>query len=723
MKGILTLTGLFLYLSVRAQVMIPGNTRADIRFIQKDCLMNQGNPSEEAMERFAIQRIKEEYFVSFLGEKKEGFIRSDLALKGIIPGAEIGSVISLRIPLAMLDRIHEIHSLRSIQLAGKIKPIRSHSHHSEKEFGGQSSDLSLDLPTGYSGKNVLIGLSDWGFDYTSPIFYDTLRRFSRILAVWDQFKTSGPPPSGYTYGTEYASIPEYCGVGTDTTNIQGSPVYGTLVAGVSGGSGFNTPYRGIAQSAQFLFASFLPDEASVLDTWEWMFQKSLIESKRLVIQISWGVYHIGTLDGTSLLSQAIDAYASLGVVFCGAAGNNGTTDFHIKKNFSNDSIRSMIGFYRDARHPNVWGQSIHAWGEPGNSFECGLQFYTNSGNTLIKQTPYYSSASGVNFLDTFWIYGKDTIFYIVSSDVSHPQNGRPQMRIRVKNPFSLKVLLVARANSGIVHFWNVTETTEYLADWGMAFVSSGSETIAGDNNYGIFEPTCSNTIIAVSAYLPPPSGSVFGIKEARASFSSLGPRYDNVLKPEIAAPGVNIITSISSFSNQTYTSHNSIYFNGRTYHFAPFSSTSCSSAIVAGVVALILEANPSLSVAQVRNIIFETAREDNFTGVIPVNGSTQWGWGKIDPKIALKLALLTTGTEKPELETDWGVYPNPANKFLFFTLVDELPDRVEIIDDRGRVILRKTKNASVYVGDLRSGIYFVRLERNGHVQQVRFVKN
>ena len=77
-----------------------------------------------------------------------------------------------------------------------------------------------------------------------------------------------------------------------------------------------------------------------------------------------------------------------------------------------------------------------------------------------------------------------------------------------------------------------------------------------------------------------------------ASFSSNGPRYDGVMKPDVAAPGVAIASAISSYTDNSYNSIASIPFNGRTYHFAKFSGTSMASPMVAGVAALVLQANP-----------------------------------------------------------------------------------------------------------------------------------
>ena len=146
------------------------------------------------------------------------------------------------------------------------------------------------------------------------------------------------------------------------------------------------------------------------------------------------------------------------------------------------------------------------------------------------------------------------------------------------------------------------------------------------------------------------------------------------------------------------------------------------SPMVTGVVALILEANPYLSAQQVKDIIIETAREDANTGVIPMTGSTQWGWGKLNAYMAVQLALNTVGTEEVEQEIPWSVYPNPVTKDLFFTLVDELPEKVQIIDSMGKILDKSIQNSRVNVSDLKPGTYWVRMEVNGRIQQQQFIK-
>ena len=43
-----------------------------------------------------------------------------------------------------------------------------------------------DLPQTYTGKGVVVGIQDIGFDLTHPTFYSTNMKDYRIKALWDQ---------------------------------------------------------------------------------------------------------------------------------------------------------------------------------------------------------------------------------------------------------------------------------------------------------------------------------------------------------------------------------------------------------------------------------------------------------------------------------------------------------------------------------------------------------
>ncbi|MEN8957349.1 MAG: S8 family serine peptidase, partial [Flavobacteriales bacterium] len=504
--------------------------------------------------------------------------------------------------------------------------------------------------------------------------------------------------------------------------------HGNHVAGIAAGSGGGTKHRGVAFEAKYLFNSIQLDAGAAIDAFVWM--KSIADSdwKRLVVNMSWGLYYMGTMDGTSLVSQAIDNLSAQGVTFVTSGGNNGNDNFHIRKVFSNDSIRTRIGFYPYSAHPSMWGQCISMWGEPANPFNSRVEVYSSS-NQLVASSRYYNTNTDNGYHDTYLVVGTDTIFYNYSIDSAHPNNNRPHQRMRVKNTnTSLRVVLHSHAISGTVHYWNVVELSNGVGNWGLDFYSYGTDGIAGDNLYGLGEPACTKSAITVAAHQGA-NVAITGVEFPGniAPFSSRGPTYDERMKPDVSAPGVNVISSINSYTTRGYTMVTSTTFNGRTYDFAAFSGTSMSSPATAGVVALLLEASPTLEPRQVKEILIATAREDSRTGTIPANGSPIWGHGKVTATDAIQLALQTVSLdEKEQREVGLSVFPNPNNGA--FTLQFEKEQQLIslfITDINGRVIKeispQKTLNYEINF-EGASGIYFLNVVSKNERRTMKLVR-
>ena len=690
----------------------------ELEIISSD--LKDGILDSTTLTSYPINFINNRYYVSFLAKINPEFDKLTLTQSHYIIGNPIRNIVSIKVPIEASEYVSSLQGIEYLALAGKVNHQLDKAVH---DVRADSVQQGIGLPQGFKGKNVYIGVTDWGFDYTHPAFYDSTLSQTRIIAAWDQFKTSGPHPQGFNYGTEHVGANALLAAGSDTANIYSYSTHGTHVASIAGGCGAGTAYRGVAYDANFLFVTFLVDEAAVLDAWEWMYQKAQAAGKRLVINMSWGLYHFGTLDGNSLLSQAITAYSDLGVVFVNSAGNNGNVNFHLKKTFNNDQLNSKVDFYSYAANANMWGQSIHAWGEVGHSFSNGI-VVKNASNTTLAESPFYSTNVTNTYIDTFLVAGNDTIFYNITADSAHPLNQKPQMRLRVKcTNTALKILLKSTAIDGTVNYWNVTELTTDVGNWGMPFSYSGTGTTPGDADHGISEPSCSDDVISVAAYAPSyltPGGSSVG--GGLASFSSHGPRYDGVMKPDIAAPGVSICSAISSFTDANYTTISSLTFNNKTYDYAKFSGTSMSGPVVAGVCALILEANPWLTAVQVKQLIKETARSDNFTGVIPALGSPLWGMGKLNAYAAVEEALALVDVPENTTENTWNVYPNPVIERLHFTLVDELPKECTVVDAQGKCIVLPIQDEHVSVKHLKSGQYTLQISMNGRIQSVSFIK-
>ncbi len=113
-----------------------------------------------------------------------------------------------------------------------------------------------------------------------------------------------------------------------------------------------------------------------------------------------------------------------------------------------------------------------------------------------------------------------------------------------------------------------------------------------------------------------------------ADFTSMGPRHvDSALKPDIAAPGVNMVSALVGGGG-----------GGTT-----LSGTSMASPYTAGVAALVLQAHPSWSPARVKAAIVNTADPDGVGDYEPLLA----GSGEVQPRKAVDtvgLATLSGGT-------------------------------------------------------------------------------
>jgi minor extracellular serine protease Vpr len=186
-----------------------------------------------------------------------------------------------------------------------------------------------------------------------------------------------------------------------------------------------------------------------------------------------------------------------------------------------------------------------------------------------------------------------------------------------------------------------------------------------------------------------------------------------------------VISSINSFTTDDYTSVASREMNGRTYHFAAFSGTSMASPAAAGVVALLLEANPLLSSAQVKQILRNTARQDNRTGVINEPGSPLWGMGRITATKAVALALQTTGSNEIGNPITLTLFPNPAYDKLYLGEENQiLKGKISIFNLSGQVCYEGIYShlEGIAIQDLGEGLYVLQLENEHSIYRAKFVK-
>ena len=363
---------------------------------------------------------------------------------------------------------------------------------------------AIDLPQAFNGEGVIIGFVDWGFDYSHPVFSDTNMTQYRVLRAWDQFKTSGPAPAGYDYGTEYVGPGELLTAQCDTSNCYGYHYHGTHCASIAAGAGAGTKYRGVAHKANLLFASlYLDSIRRVMDAWNWMYEVAQAEGKRLVISNSWGLYYMDNMDGTGLLANEMQRLTDLGVLFVVSAGNNGDVNFHIHHDFTgaSDTVRTQFLFPYNSG--TGWGSSITMMNSANSPFEFSMMVM-NADFETIEATAFIQTAGNDGFVDTFLVVNGDTLIYTYDIQSSNAFNNAPVVRLRVKQNNTYKFGLAVTAPSGSFHAWNVAEVTRAYGNWGADFRTPPAhpDWLAGDIEYASAHPA---TSIALSQWPHMPS--------------------------------------------------------------------------------------------------------------------------------------------------------------------------------------------------------------------------
>jgi subtilisin family serine protease len=121
-------------------------------------------------------------------------------------------------------------------------------------------------------------------------------------------------------------------------------------------------------------------------------------------------------------------------------------------------------------------------------------------------------------------------------------------------------------------------------------------------------------------------GAVDGGDEV-AFFSSQGPRVgDGALKPEITAPGVDVLAARSQYD-----------VDGEGY-YRTMSGTSMATPHVAGAAALLAAAHPELSGAQLKDLLASSSRRT------PAYTAFQGGSGRVDVAAAVQAGVFATAT-------------------------------------------------------------------------------
>jgi subtilisin family serine protease len=658
---------------------------------------------------------------------------AELIRLGIRIHTRAGNIWTVRIPI---DRLYDFAFIKCVAQVDFDKKLYPTLTEAKKDVGADKVHAGIGLPMAFRGKGVIVGVIDQGFDAGHPTFY-TKDGNLRVAKWWDQNGT-GTPPQGYSYGREYPNTAAVLQAQRDNSPIG----HGTHVAGIACGAGDGTTetYTGLAPESEIVWVSFSQAGTNVIDAVKYIFDYAESQGKPAVINMSFGT-HDGPHDGTSLVDKGLENLVGSGKILVGALGNEGMENLHLDHIFEGgpDTLRTIPVL--EGIPPLIGQSTVLVYGS--QEYNVGFVLLdARTGKVAEYVDKFYNPFTAAD-VDSFTIGSgfEGTTIRVASVKPQNSSNNKGHLRISFNSTYLLNPRVLALRIAGKpatkVELWNMG-----AGGTGANFTDTlpGSTTVLenyrqGDNRTTLREIGGSGkAVISVGAYttkneytdingtkqtirMPAPIGEI-------GPFSSRGPAADGRMKPDISAPGNVVASAFSSFDQ--FSPRNAIVANveqnGKRYPFGVYEGTSMASPMVCGAVALLLQVNPKLTVDQVKSILQQTARKDDFTGATDNN---TWGWGKLNVYDAIKKAIEMTG-RVPETEAlPVSMYPNPAQEQVKFEYPDGELIRLVVYDVNGVLIYQTDltgNNHALNVSKWNKGIYLCKfIQSKGFTQTQKLV--
>ena len=566
-----------------------------------------------------------------------------------------GSVMSLCIPVSMLARLDHSDCVASLSAPRHYQPTCANTRREMHvtELQDDATAQLYGLPRCYTGRGVLLGIVDIGIEYNHLNFRDPETGQTRIKGAVLYRPTEGAADSVREYYTDPALIDTL----TTDTHQNG---HGTQTASMAAASYPGLQLLGMAPQADLMLCgtSSLTDDR-LIDAMQQTFARADELGEPCVINLSIG-NSVDWKDGLTPFCLACDALTQGGTapgrIIIVSAGNDGDKAFGASCQFCDTMpAYALLQPLQHQGNTAYLNPNIDVYCSDSLPLSVDYVLYDTLRHTL-SPCPFEQ-----HWLDTLDAGHGNRRHLCLDADTCMMTDYPDQVlaaRFRgcegssvtayYLNDFSVNYRMYA--GDADVH-WMDVEAGLSISDLCCtdAVLSAGAYSVT-DSVVNIF----GRTIISWC-----PQGQV-------CSFSSYGTTWQGVPKPDVLCPGAGIVTGFSAYYDDkiTYYYTSRRYLSSpmmhvltpdendtpwykpeesdRTYYWIENQGTSFSSPALAGIVALWLEACPTLSVADIRTILQHTSHLDQACAEAP-GGLLQVGAGKADALAGIQAILDAQG--------------------------------------------------------------------------------
>lgn len=624
----------------------------------------------------------------------DGATEADLKAQGVNVLRTSFGFAFISVPLDDAERVASLKSITNFQME---RPMEQKLKYAREDTGVDKIHQGIGLSQAYTGKGIVCGIVDNGFDVNHLNFKDEngnsrLKYFEVVdtkqgQTIEEMIKRTvyNTPEKINEYKTDAASTYH----GTHTAGImaggyRGNAKVATLTNNGQTGSkveeGIANPYYGVAYDADICAASCtaLTDIQIAIAVEDLLYYAEYV-NKPIVVNLSLGSNQ-GSHDGKATVCQYFDVLAKeLNAKIILATGNEGDEKIAATKTFTaddkefktfvvGDSVKMSEGtiyvrsgqlqIYSDTDKPfKSFKVVVYNTERKRNSktFELnltedtkgnGLYFcsenYKEYDNDVVDATfdRYFSGYLGL-YWDTDQVVGRSLCtldFEVIDNPETNPE-GKYQVAVFVEGEEGQRLdAFMAGYYYGMsdlkMEGWDDGSSNGSISD-----VACGKSTLS----VGSYNSTTAWAQLDGWAYKQPGSGIEFG---EVTPFSSYGTLIDGRNLPDVLAPGAYLVSSM----NRYYLEDQHILgddilsavatVDGIDYPYAWAAGTSMACPMVTGIVALWLEADPTLTIEDIRDIIKKTSRMDD---AMKKADPAKVGSGKIDAYEGLKEVLRRKG--------------------------------------------------------------------------------